>query len=51
VVSVNGLKSGVRAEVRAPAYHETEHIMSLFGWGGVKSGKKIRLTEYAACAG
>jgi len=42
---------GVRAGARAPAHHETEQAMSLFSRSSHKSGKDIRLTEYAACAG
>jgi hypothetical protein len=45
------MERGARAGARAPARHETEHAMSLLSWAGLKSGKDIRLTEYAACAG
>jgi hypothetical protein len=45
------MKWRVRAGARASAYHETEKAMGLFSRSNHKSGKDIRLTEYAACAG
>ncbi len=48
---------GIRQKVmgwphtRPPTGHETEHVMSQSNQNEHKSGKDIRLTEYAACAG
>jgi hypothetical protein len=48
-----GFSSAYRRFRAIPALtgHETEHFMGLLNWTPGKSGKDIRLTEYAGCAG
>jgi hypothetical protein len=41
----------MKVGARALACHGTEHAMSPASQSERKSGKDIRLTEYAACAG